>query len=452
MTNPTYIPEAFASGADPAFINAIPTTPSADPAQASLQEGFPAVTMQPVISGGKPPYGQDMNGILNLATLHTVFLQNGNLYQFSPGFISTGGSYNVGNIVLSADGSTLWMCNANGVTDDPDGATSTRWTAIFFVQDTTSPIPSVAVTGGTVALTALQSAPFLLIFTGVLTSNCRVNLPRHQVRNWLVVNQCTGAFSLTLGVLGGTGVIIPSGGFASPTGVYSDGVNIYPSVAPLSIPISQSPTPNTIALRDNNGYLFATYFNQNSAHENPTIDSIFCQSANDGFLRKISTVNFAAQLGVSTFAGQVLAAQVPLAAVSQWAASIFANAALTGNPTAPTAPTGDSDSSIATTAFANPAQSQTANGYVQFPGGIIVQWGFAQGAGGGGSVAVGFPIAFPTACFAGFATTANRNVAGSSGYNFVDSLTVNGMNAWFDQQNTGGGAGNRGGYWLAIGH
>lgn len=450
-TNPTFIQEPWAVNADPAFINAIPVT-TATPGKASLDQGWPADTMQPVIAGGVPPTGQDMNGIFNLITQHTVFLQGGNLYTFSQDWVDAGNSYNLGNLVVSADGSTLWMCNANGVTEDPDGTTSSRWVAAVNVNDTTTSFPTNPVTGGTVALPPLAAARPVLVFTGVLTSNCRVNVPRHQVRSWLIVNQCTGAFSLTVGTSVGTGVVVPSGGFAQPTGVYSDGANIYPSVSPLSVPISTAPTPSTIVERDNNGYVFATQFNQNSATENPAIDSVFCQSGGDGFLRKLTKANFAANLLVSTFAGQVLAAQVPLAAVSQWAASIFANAALTGNPTAPTAATGDSDTSIATTAFANPAQSQAANGYVKFPGGIILQWGFAQGAAGAGSTAVAFPIAFPTACFAALCTTANRNSMGSNGYNFVDSLTVNGMNAWFDVQQTGGGSGNRGGYWFAIGH
>lgn len=454
MTNPTFIAQAFAAGAGPTDINVIPNTPSATPGRASLQEGFPDITMQPVIAGGIPPLGQDFNGILNLATLHTVFLQSGKLYNFSPEFIAAGGVYNLGNIVVSADGTTLWMCNANGIVDDPDGATSSRWTAIFNVQDTTSALPVVAVTGGTVTLTALQSAQGVIILNGALASNARVNLSRHQVRTWIIVNQCTmNGFTLTVATSAGTGTLVPSGGFAQPTGLYSDGVNVYPSVSPFNLPISVAPVPATIAQRDNSGYLYAVYLNQNSATENPTIDSIFCQSNGDGFLRKLTKANFAAQLPVSTLAGQVLAAQVPLTAVSQWAASIFASAALTGNPTAPTQAPGDSDTSIATTAFANPGQAQAANGYYITPGGLYEQWGVVNTGGAGpGQVAITFPIPFPNGCYNVTVTTQNRNAAGSAGYNFADSLTAAGFNAWFDVQQTGANTGQRGGFWRAVGH
>lgn len=453
MTNPTFIQQAFAAGAGPSNINVIPNTPSATPGEASLQEGFPDITMQPVIAGGIPPLGQDFNGILNLATLHTVFLQSGHLYNFSPEFIAAGGSYNLGNIVVSADGTTLWMCNANGIADDPDGATSSRWTAIFNVQDTASALPVVTVTGGTVTLTALQSAQGVIILNGSLTSNARINLSRHQVRTWIIVNQCTmNGFTATVATSAGTGLAVPAGGFSQPTGVYSDGVNVYPSVSPFNLPISVPPVPSTLVQRDNSGVVFATKFNQNDAPQNPSISSVFIESNGDGDLRKITPANFAAKFLVSTFAGQVLAAQVPLSAVAQWAASIFTDAALTGSPTAPTQPVGDTDTNIATTAFANPNQSLAGNGFVTLPGGAIIQWGFTQGGAGAGPTTVTFPQAFPNGPFAAICSTANRTSMGSNGYNFIDSLSSSGFTAWFDVQQAGGGSGNRGGFWLAVGH
>jgi hypothetical protein len=35
---------------------------------ASLNDGFPPLTMTPIAAGGVPPFGQDMNGILNQIT------------------------------------------------------------------------------------------------------------------------------------------------------------------------------------------------------------------------------------------------------------------------------------------------------------------------------------------------------------------------------------------------
>ena len=53
-------------------------------------------------------------------------------------------------------------------------------------------------------------------------------------------------------------------------------------------------------------------------------------------------------------------------------------------------------STIATTAFANPASSISSSGYVKLPSGLILQW-TSPYIGSGGSASVTFPIAFPTA-------------------------------------------------------
>lgn len=73
--------------------------------------------------------------------------------------------------------------------------------------------------------------------------------------------------------------------------------------------------------------------------------------------------------------------------------------ALGGTPSAPTAAVNTSTAQIATTAFANPASSLAANGYVKLPSGVIIQWGTMSGTGvHGTSYSFTFPLAFPTAC------------------------------------------------------
>jgi hypothetical protein len=110
--------------------------------------------------------------------------------------------------------------------------------------------------------------------------------------------------------------------------------------------------------------------------------------------------------------GQVSNGQVPLSAVLQWEASLVIgfnqitgqlqngqvapNLALPGSPTANTQAVGDVSVKIATTAFVNPGSSIGANGYRKQPDGGIDQWGICNP--GGGSAAVTFPVAFPTAC------------------------------------------------------
>lgn len=51
--------------------------------KASIAEGFPEVTMLALDDGGKPPRGQDCNGMFYLSTDQRVFLQNGGIITFN---------------------------------------------------------------------------------------------------------------------------------------------------------------------------------------------------------------------------------------------------------------------------------------------------------------------------------------------------------------------------------
>lgn len=66
---------------------------------------------------------------------------------------------------------------------------------------------------------------------------------------------------------------------------------------------STSATGNTIAMRQANGYLYATYFNQSSGAETPTSSSyvIYCNS--DGFFRKSSIANMKSLIDTNTWRG-----------------------------------------------------------------------------------------------------------------------------------------------------
>ena len=76
---PPVIPQAFANNAAPGFRNTIPNT-TLRTQLASFNLCFPPLTMQPVISGGKPPLGQVVNGILYMVSSHKVYQQSGEPY------------------------------------------------------------------------------------------------------------------------------------------------------------------------------------------------------------------------------------------------------------------------------------------------------------------------------------------------------------------------------------
>jgi hypothetical protein len=276
--------------------------------------------MQEEVSGGKPPLGQDFNGILNALSTHVFAQQAGQLYRYSSAVSTAIGGYPVGTMLESTDGVTVWFNVVAANTADPD-ANGAGWVPMFNYGYTTKS----GLTGGIVTLTLLEARRGVIVLTGTLASNLAVVLPT-TLASWLIVNNTTGAFTTTVRTAAGTGVTVPQGGFAAPTGVYGNGTSIFYTVAPLGIPIDQAPSALSIAQRTNAGYLLATYFNQNSGLENVTIGAVFFQNvAADGFLRKISLANFLAQ--------------------------ILSNAALTGVPTAPTAAINDNTFQVANTGF-----------------------------------------------------------------------------------------------------
>ena len=112
------MPVPFASQGDK---NTIPVTPSTETGQtnyASYQKGFPPVTMTPLVAGGLPPQGMDMNGILFALSSSLGFFQSGGLPTFNADFASTIGGYPLGAVLQSNDGASAYVSTiANNTTD-----------------------------------------------------------------------------------------------------------------------------------------------------------------------------------------------------------------------------------------------------------------------------------------------------------------------------------------------
>lgn len=439
---PPFIPEPFANlatvGSGPGNrTSPIPDTTTNNQA-ASWSLGFQPITMQPVVAGGKPPLGQDVNGVLFAITAHNFFVQAGALFPYSAAVSTAIGGYGLGTILGSIDGRTVWYNTLAGNTTDPDSGGAANWISLYTYGVTTKN----GLTGGAAPLTLTNSeaARQFIFLNGTLTANLTVVLPANQ-QDWLVINNTTGAFTTTVKTPAGTGVVVPQGGPSNPVGVYSDGVNMYPVIpASALVPADQNATPLTLAERTNAGYLLATYFNQSSPLENPSVGAVFVQNnAGDGYLRKISLANFEAQLALSSIGGSVTNGQVPSGAVLQYAAAILANAALTGTPTAPTAAAGTSSTQVATTAFANPGVVVNGNGVcINFPNGYKLQMGTCNPA--GGTAAVTFPVAFTASVF-----PVAISMAGAAVQTWLPSATPPTL-AGMHVSNSGGSS-----FWIAAG-
>lgn len=434
IPTPPKLLEAIAASAGAGFItNPMPEAPPGGNA-ASIQGGFPPKTMQNELAGGLPPLGQDMNGFLFLISSHTLWVEAGQRYTYDIDVATAIGGYPVGSQLGMTDGTGAWICLAAANMSNPDTG-GAGWAPIESYGFVTVPVVSGTVTLGP----GTQSKKGVIILSGTLLGNVTVNFPP-LVQEWLVVNTTNGAFAITVKTSAGgsLGVTIPQGGFAAPVGVYSVGDgNIYPTVAPLGIPIDQNPTPLTLVERTNAGYVLATYFNQSSGVDNGSIVNVITEYG-DGFLRKNGLSNFEAQILLQGLGGQLVNGQVPFSVIAQWASTLFDNAALTGVPTAPTAGTGTSNAQIASTAFANPGVTVNGNGIcIRLPSGYKIQFGACNP--NGGSVLVTFPVPFTSSVF----PIACSQAGGSVGTWFpTGSVNVNNMRV----ANTGGSA-----FWVAGG-
>jgi hypothetical protein len=372
---PDIFVEPFAVNATPDHIqNPIPET-TATPGRASFDQGFPAITMQPVIAGGKPPYGQDMNGILFMITAALAALQAGQLTAYNGDLATAMGGYKLGAVVAMSNGAGLWFNTLNGNTSDPD-ASGANWVPLYRYGYTTI----VGLTGGVVTPSLVEAAAPVIILQGALVANLQVVLP-NSYREWLIVNATSGAFTTTVRTAGGTGVGIPQGGFNAPVRVYGNGIDLFPGAGTITTPGSISPDPNTLVLRDNLGQVYATHLVQTAGLEVPTVGAVLVQDVSaDGVLRKISLNNLQAQMLLQSIGGQLVNAQVPYGVVAQHAPALFTSPNFTGVPTAPTAAPGTANTQVATTAFANPAGALAINGFQPLPSGLILMWGIGTAA------------------------------------------------------------------------
>ena len=130
-TPPTFA-EAFAINAPdvsaPDGTAGAKTNPFPEPSQigvlngaASLNDGFPPLTMTNPTSGGIPPYGEDMNGILYLISAWVVFLAAGQVPGYDATLQTAMGGYAQGAVLAqAADPTAFWISSTAANMTDPD--------------------------------------------------------------------------------------------------------------------------------------------------------------------------------------------------------------------------------------------------------------------------------------------------------------------------------------------
>ena len=216
---PSKIPLPFGYAAGTGYINPIPVASQIGivNGRASLQDGFPPDTFIPISSGGVPPWGGDMNGILNEITAIQQWQQAGGFFPYDAAFSSAVTGYPLGAVIQSTSHAGFWISTAENNTSNPDTG-GAGW-----VPDAWYGNQTIAISGSSITLTNIQAAYPILTLTGTMTTSCNLIIPNF-VGKWIISNATTGAFTIQAKTAGGSGVNIAQG---ASTYIYGDGTNIY---------------------------------------------------------------------------------------------------------------------------------------------------------------------------------------------------------------------------------
>jgi len=183
-----------------------PTTPSGSN-QASYDQGFPPITMTLKSAGGLPPKGQDMNQILFEQSSFNRYFSAGGGYVYDSAFSTAIGGYPIGARIPNSTGSGYWMNTVQDNTANPENsnASLTGWVP----SDSYGTTAITGLSGSSLTLTALQASKERIVLTGSLSANISLTVPAWR-KKWTIVNNCTGAFSVTVKTPTGSGVSVPS--------------------------------------------------------------------------------------------------------------------------------------------------------------------------------------------------------------------------------------------------
>ena len=190
---------------------------------ASLTDGFPPLTRTPLAAGGVPPSGLDMNGIIYELSAILRWANAGAGYVYDGTFAadSNVGGYPKGARVLRSDGLGYWFNTTDNNTTDPE-ANAAAAIAAGWVPDFTNGVAAVTMTNANVTLTPLQYGKPIVVISGLLTGNLNLIFPTGMAGEWTVINNTTGAYSVTCKTAAGTGVVVNTAQL-----IVGDGTNIY---------------------------------------------------------------------------------------------------------------------------------------------------------------------------------------------------------------------------------
>lgn len=236
----------FAANAGAGYTRAIPVASqiAITPGAASFNDGFPPINfLDPVLGGGVPFSGQDVNGVLNAITNALQWEQMNGSAAYNAAVSTAITGYPNGTILRKTGAPGYWQSTVDNNVTNPDTG-GAGWQGFNPIDG----ITTIALTNVNVTLTAAQYGNPMIVLTGTLSGAVSLILPA-AIGRWIISNKCTGAFAVTAitSAGGSTGYVIPNAAVAH---VFSDGTNI-----DLTSEVGSTRAPGT-----NDGTLATTAF------------------------------------------------------------------------------------------------------------------------------------------------------------------------------------------------
>lgn len=206
-------------------------------ADAAMLAGYGLVAQAGQLSQSMPPATYGTDATLNAGVRSYLAIWTGGSGTFTLANPATLGSNwfvnvkNAGSGNLNIDGNGADIDNATDIDISPnEGFTIETDGVKFYTVGRLTPETSTVTqlskaVGGSadVTLTSAESAYSIINFTGVLTGNINVIVP-NNVNEWLMFNNTSGAYTLTVKTAAGTGVAITQ---STRRLLYSDGTNVH---------------------------------------------------------------------------------------------------------------------------------------------------------------------------------------------------------------------------------
>lgn len=180
--------------------------------------------------------GFDLNGVLNLITASVRWAHGGGRYAFNSSFVADAnvGGYPQGAVLMSADLQGSWLSLNDSNSDNPDTGAGTKWVP----QHAYGTTAITGLTSANVTLTPAQAMKKRITLAGTLTANVQIIFPS-WIGEWIVVNNTTGAFTVTAKTSAGTGVALAAG----QQKITGDGTNIAQPAESVAVATSTTQVP-----------------------------------------------------------------------------------------------------------------------------------------------------------------------------------------------------------------